>query len=170
MNEDDAKRVSETCICLAVQSASRAVGRRFDEAFRHLGLNNWQFSLLMALSRSEPPSMSAIASALATDRTTITANLKPLERRGLVEVMQIDPDRRLRRVRLTSSGRDLLTEAVACWEQVNSDLLERLGDVDLKALRAGLLSVVGSARLDATGDHSSMRVPISTTRWGGIMK
>lgn len=141
MDQNDAKRVSDACICLAVQSAGRAVGRRFDEAFRPLGLNNWQFSLLMVLSQPEPPTMGTIAGQLATDRTTITANLKPLERRGLVEVIQVDPDRRLRRVRLTSSGRALLAEALTCWERVNADVLRRLGDLDVETLRAGLISM-----------------------------
>lgn len=141
MNEDDAKRVSEACICLAVQSAGRAVGRRFDEAFRHLGLTNWQFSLLMALSRPEPPTIGSIAGQIGTDRTTITANVKPLERRGLVQVIQVDPDRRLRRVRLTITGRALLEEALSCWERVNIAELRRLGDRDVESLRAGLVSM-----------------------------
>ena len=144
MNDDKARQLRDDCICLAVQSAARAVGRRFDEAFRHLGLNNWQFSLMMVLSGSEPPTVSGIAGQLATDRTTITANLKPLERRGLVEVVQIDPDRRVRRVRLTASGRDLLAAALACWERANADVLERLGDVDRQTMRAGLLSLAAS--------------------------
>ena len=68
----------------ARQRAARALARRFDAAFRPLGLTSGQFSLLMSLNRPEPPTMGAVAALLAMDRTTLTAALKPLERRGLV--------------------------------------------------------------------------------------
>ena len=73
--------VRDACLCLHVQRAARALARRFDEAFRPLELTNGQFSLLMALNRPNPPPMGAVAALLAMDRTTLTAALKPLERR-----------------------------------------------------------------------------------------
>ena len=76
--------VRDACLCLHVQRAARALGRRFDEAFRPLDLTNGQFSLLMSLNRPQPPSIGSVASLLAMDRTTLTAALKPLVRRGLV--------------------------------------------------------------------------------------
>ena len=78
-------QVRDTCLCLHLQRAARAVARRFDEALRPLGLTSGQFSLLMSLNRPEPPTIGRVAGVLAMDRTTLTANLKPLERRGLVE-------------------------------------------------------------------------------------
>src|ERR687883_443751 len=80
-------RVRDTCLCLHAQRAARALARRFDDALRPLDLTNGQFSLLMALNRPEPAGIGAIASLLAMDRTTLTAALKPLQRRGLVEVL-----------------------------------------------------------------------------------
>src|SRR5690606_30297696 len=82
--------VRDTCLCLHAQRAARALARRFDDALRPLGLTNGQFSLLMALNRPEPPPMGPVATVLAMDRTTLTAALKPLERRGLVAV-EADP-------------------------------------------------------------------------------
>src|SRR5919206_2876829 len=86
--------VRDTCLCLHAQRAARALARRFDEALRPLGLTNGQFSLLMALNRPEPAGMGAVASLLAMDRTTLTAALKPLARRGLLEVRRDPEDRR----------------------------------------------------------------------------
>ncbi len=77
-------QVRDTCLCLHVQRAARALARRFDEALRPHGLTSGQFSLLMSLNRPEAPNMGSVASLLAMDRTTLTAALKPLERRGLV--------------------------------------------------------------------------------------
>src|SRR5213079_2528430 len=72
--------VRDTCLCLHLQRAARAVARRFDELMRPAGLTSGQFSLLMSLNRPEPPTMRAVAELLAMDRTTLTANLKPLAR------------------------------------------------------------------------------------------
>ncbi len=73
-------RVRDSCLCLHVQRAARALARRFDEALRPVGLTNGQFSLLMALNRPDAPAMAVVAELLAMDRTTLTAALKPLER------------------------------------------------------------------------------------------
>jgi len=78
--------VRDCCLCLHVQRAARALARRFDDALRPFGLSNGQFSLLMSLNRPEPPGMASVANLLAMDRTTLTAALKPLERRGLVKI------------------------------------------------------------------------------------
>jgi hypothetical protein len=63
--------VRDTCLCLHVQRAARALARRFDEALRPVGLTNGQFSLLMSLNRPAPPAMGSVASLLAMDRTTL---------------------------------------------------------------------------------------------------
>src|ERR1700757_580612 len=85
--------VRDTCLCLHLQRAVRAVARRFDAAFRPLGLTSGQFSLLMSLNRPEPASIGDVSVLLATDRTTLTANLKPLVRRGLVVVGSDESDK-----------------------------------------------------------------------------
>src|ERR1700761_6029641 len=90
--------VRDTCLCLHAQRAARALARRFDEALRPVGLTSGQFSLLMSLNRPEPPRMGDVAALLAMDRTTLTAALKPLQRRGLVQVRVDAGDKRSRRL------------------------------------------------------------------------
>lgn len=107
--------VRDTCLCLHLQRAARAVARRFDEALRPVGLTNGQFSLLMSLNRPSPPTIGSVAALLAMDRTTLTASLKPLQRRGLLEVVVDAADRRQRRLRLTPDGQSLLAAAVPVW-------------------------------------------------------
>jgi DNA-binding MarR family transcriptional regulator len=114
-------KVRDTCLCLHVQRAARAVARRFDEALRPVGLTNGQFSLLMSLNRPEPPTISSVSSLLAMDRTTLTANLKPLERRGLVKVTVDEADRRSRRLLLTADGQDVLARAVPLWTAAQAE-------------------------------------------------
>lgn len=132
-------RVKDACLCLHVQRAARALARRFDEAFRRFDLTNQQFSLLMSLNRPEPPPMAPVADLLAIDRTTLTAALKPLERRGLVKVMRHPQDARSRVLKLTGKGKKLLEEAVPVWENAHAELdLKLQGDAEIlrNALKA----------------------------------
>jgi DNA-binding MarR family transcriptional regulator len=101
------------------------VGRRYDDALRPMRLTNGQFSLLMSLNRAEAPSIGSVAALLAMDRTTLTANLKPLERRGLVKVTVDAADRRSRLMSLTSAGRALLAAAIPLWKRAQT-MNERL--------------------------------------------
>lgn len=130
--------VRDRCLCLHLQRAARAIARRFDEALRPLGLNNGQYSLLMSLNRPEPPRISDLAAFLAMDRTTLTANTKPLARRGLLEIIPDERDRRSRRLRLTDAGRDLLVAAVPVWRATHDGIDRLLPDTDAAALRADL--------------------------------
>ncbi|MFN4090835.1 MAG: MarR family winged helix-turn-helix transcriptional regulator [Alphaproteobacteria bacterium] len=130
--------VRDSCLCLQVQRAARALARRYDDALRPLGLTSGQFSLLMSLNRPEPASMSSVAAVLAMDRTTVTANLKPLERRGLVRVVVADKDRRSRLMTLTPEGLALLATAVPVWDRVQAETARLLGEQGAAPLIAGL--------------------------------
>ena len=130
--------VRDCCLCLHVQRAARSLARRFDEVLRPFDLTNGQFSLLMSLNRPEPPAMGPVASLLAMDRTTLTAALKPLERRGLVKVSQDPSDRRSRILSLTSKGHKLLIRAVPVWEHAHHEVEQLLSNGDQNELRRSL--------------------------------
>ena len=74
------------------------------------------------------------------DRTTLTANLKPLERRGLVRIKADEADRRGRRLALTAEGRALLAEATPLWKR-HHVALERQLKRSADALRADLVAL-----------------------------
>lgn len=131
--------VRDACMCLHLQRAARSVARLYDEALRPLDLTNGQFSILMALNRPEPPAMGAVASLLALDRTTLTANLKPLARRGLASIEVDAKDRRSRRIALTVEGRALLSKALPIWSRTQAAVERLVSDaetvrVELRAL------------------------------------
>jgi DNA-binding MarR family transcriptional regulator len=131
-------RVRDACLCLHLQRAARALARRYDEALRPVGLTSGQFSLLMALNRPKAPTISQVSSLLAMDRTTLTAALKPLGRRGLATVAVDEADKRSRRVALTDTGRRLLAEAVPLWETTHGGVEALVSGPDPDALRAAL--------------------------------
>src|SRR4051812_15090997 len=135
--------VRDTCLCLHAQRAARALARRFDAELRPLDLTNGQFSLLMSLNRDKPAGMAPVASLLAMDRTTLTAALKPLERRGLVEVTTDPVDRRGRLLSLTLAGRRLLGRAMPIWKRTHAEIEGALDDGDPDRLRGDLRALSG---------------------------
>lgn len=130
------------CICLDLQRAARAVARRFDAAFRPLDLTNGQFSLLLALRWGGPNAMGRLAALLAMDRTTLTAALKPLERRGLVDVAVDAADRRSRRLSLTLKGQALLAAAIPIWDREHSAIDVLFGRDGPQRLHADLRALL----------------------------
>src|SRR6476646_9185446 len=127
--------VRDNCLCLHVQRAARGLARRFDDVFRPLGLTHGQFSLLMSLNRPEPPTIGRVAAVLAMDRTTLTANLKPLERRNLVQIHIDATDRRSRRLALTPAGLTLLAAALPVWRREHAALDQLVPGSDPDRLR-----------------------------------
>jgi DNA-binding MarR family transcriptional regulator len=130
--------VYDHCLCFAAQRAARALARRFDEALSPVGLTSGQFSLLTSLNRPEAPSMGSVAALLVMDRTTLTANLKPLEQRGWVEIAVDPADRRVRRLILTAAGRRVLQSALPIWQDVHGEIDRLMPAADGSTLRRSL--------------------------------
>lgn len=133
--------VRDACLCLHVQRAARALARRFDKGLRPVGLTNGQFSLMMSLNRAEPAGMAPVASLLGMDRTTLTAALKPLRRRGLVKITADRSGHRGRIVVLTPKGRRLLARAVPVWKSIHVELEALLPQGEPDRLRNNLRAI-----------------------------
>lgn len=138
--DEIAFHVRDSCLCLHVQRAARTLARHFDDAFRVLELTSGQFSLLMSLHAPQPAPMSVVAKLLGTDRTTLTAALKPLERRKLVRIVVDKADKRSRLLSLTKAGRTVLAQAVPIWEREHATLARKLKR-PAADLRADLLAL-----------------------------
>ena len=88
--------------------------------------------------------MGAVAELLAMDRTSLTANLKPLQRNDLV-VMAVDAsDRRIKRVALTAAGKRVLAEALPVWTLVHAEVDIGLAfrEASAATLRTGLAALI----------------------------
>ena len=139
--------VRDNCLCLHAQRAARVLARHFDEALRPFELTNGQFSLLMSLNRPQPPQMGPVASLLAMDRTTLTAAIKPLERRGLVKVQKDPSDRRSRILVLTEEGRELLARALPTWKNTHKEVENAAPAINWTTLRENLRAISLGASL-----------------------
>lgn len=89
----------------------------------------------MSLNRPQPATMKSVASLLAMDRTTLTAALKPLERRGLLTIAQDPDDGRSRLLELTPAGRQLLADAFPLWQQAHADIEKSFAPEQVDVLR-----------------------------------
>lgn len=114
------------CACFNLRRAARAVTQAYDEALRPSGIRATQFSVLAGLALEGSRTMTALADAMGMDRTTLTRNLKPLLKDGLVEMVE-GSDRRQRRVGLTGRGMEALERALPMWRRAQARVVDGLG-------------------------------------------
>jgi len=144
--------VRDTCLCLHVQRAARALARRFDAALKPVGLTNGQFSLLMSLNRPDAPgvpkaTVGSVAELLGMDRTTLTAAARILFDRGLLVLESEPEDKRSKVLKLTAEGRRVLAAAVPIWIREHKAIELGLGDGEANRLRQDLNVLAKEDRL-----------------------
>jgi DNA-binding MarR family transcriptional regulator len=125
------------CTCFNLRRAARTAGRFYDAVLAPIGLRNTQFSALAVLTQMGPTPISQLAEVMDMERTTLTRNLKPLEREGLVE-QTVGEDRRQRIVQLTRSGKSKYAKALTFWKEANESAGQALGATRTKRLLADL--------------------------------
>jgi DNA-binding MarR family transcriptional regulator len=130
-----------SCACLNLRKAARLVTRAYDEALKPGGLTPTQFSILAVLNLAGPVTISRLSEHLATERTTLTRNLKKLQERGLVKTASGE-DQRTRKAFVTDKGKQAFKESVPLWEKAQRDIVEKLGPAQWETLLGGLRQTV----------------------------
>jgi DNA-binding MarR family transcriptional regulator len=133
------QQAAVSCACQQVRMAARAVTRAYDQALRPSGLRSTQFTILVAASVAGGIPLHRLAKILGLERTTLTRNLAAIERKGLIEV--VDVDGRTRKVIVLPAGETLLTEALLLWDQAQERLREKLGEEGWSTLRDSLVEL-----------------------------
>ncbi|MBK0393797.1 MarR family winged helix-turn-helix transcriptional regulator [Ramlibacter algicola] len=141
MAERDVERAPHPCYSLAVRQAGRWITQLYDQHLAEVGLTSSQFGVLSHLDRLGPVGLAALAQAMVMDRTTLTRNLVPLERDGLVEIVPGQDDRRRKDLTLTPAGRDKLKAARPHWRSAQASFEKHFGAEDATALRSLLHAV-----------------------------
>lgn len=139
-----ARKIADECPGIRIRMASRVVTRIYDEALRPLGIQESQLSVLVAVAMfgEKGANIGALASVLVVDRTTLTRNLRPLERAGLVRVARSPEDARARIVLLTRAGERMIETAHPVWEKVQKQIAKALGAERVDAIRSRLDELV----------------------------
>lgn len=143
MAEREGARAPHPCYSLAVRQAGRWITQLYDQHLAEVGLTSSQYGVLSHLDRLGSVGVAVLAQAMVMDRTTLTRNLAPLERAGLVEIVPGEDDRRRRDLRLTSAGSDKLRAARPHWRRAQAAFEKHFGTEDAAALRALLQGVPG---------------------------
>jgi DNA-binding MarR family transcriptional regulator len=138
------REVVERCACHKVRMAARAVTRLYDDTLRSSGLRATQLSVLVAVGIDEAMSITALAKFMGMDRSTLTRNLSPLEKEGLIRV-GLEGWRRSRAVEMTKKGRSRLREALPLWEKAQQTLKRKLGDRKWDVIRGDLDDLIREA-------------------------
>ena len=114
----------------------------YDEALRPTGLRATQFTLLVATRVMGTTTINDLAKGLVMDRTTLTRNMKPLEKQGFIRIRPGKEDRREREVTLTRGGQEILSEALPLWESVQQSVVEALGKIRVTRLMKDLSATI----------------------------
>jgi DNA-binding MarR family transcriptional regulator len=119
------------------------MSRIYDEALSPVGLGSSQHTILAELARwtDQAPTLWELADALVMDRTTVTRNLRPLERDGYVTVLASEVDRRSKLVALTHAGKEKFAEARVFWLQAQKKFEQAFGSAQARLFRSQLLEI-----------------------------
>ena len=150
----DALPMPEDCNCLAFRQAARHVTQFYDQFLAPTGLRTTQFSILAKLRRLGPLTINALAGDLVMDRTTLGRNILPLEREGLIAVVQGSADRRSKELHLTDLGAARLRAAVKQWTRAQARFESVFGGKRASELRA-VLHTVAASDLGAVGENAA---------------
>lgn len=119
-------QIPAICMGMHIRRASRIITQVYDSALRPVGLVLNQFTLLVSIHLNESTSITRLAQELFTDQTTLTRNLKLLEKRGLVAI-EPGEDRRVKLVSLTVEGQAILARAIPLWETAQAEVIQNFG-------------------------------------------
>ncbi|MBD2840715.1 MarR family winged helix-turn-helix transcriptional regulator [Erythrobacter rubeus] len=121
---DSYAMIASQCHMLAARSRARKLTAVYEAAFAPLDLTGGQFSTLVAVAQSDGPAIRDLAEYLVMDRTTMSRALRPLERRGLIELQPDPDDLRSKSVVITPEGSALLDRAIPLWRQAQNSIEE----------------------------------------------
>ena len=142
------------CNATALRKASRRLTQLYDAALEPTGLRSTQFAILVELANwsTDSPTLAELADALATDRSSLGHNLRPLEREGFIVLREGAADRRRRYIALTAKGKGKCREGLRLWRVAQDRFEHVFGRSEAAALRATLLGIAHHERLAALTD------------------
>jgi len=126
------------CVGFRLRRATRKVSQIYDQALQPLDLTGAQFSLLSHLPRGRQVPVGQLAGELGTEASTLTRNLRPLQRRGLLALVDAPYDRRVKLVLSTKAGQALQAKAVPAWRSAREQLEGSIGAEAFEQLKQAL--------------------------------
>ncbi|CAH1650674.1 hypothetical protein BOSEA31B_10534 [Hyphomicrobiales bacterium] len=132
--------MAASCSGLAIRQAARRVTQIYDDALKGSGLSVAQIGLMAVIATNDDDRMAALAEQAGLDPSTLSRNLRALERDGLIEIATVEKDLRRRAVWLTEEGVRRLQTALPAWKTAQARVAEALPDDLLQRLEAANLA------------------------------
>ncbi|WP_426124267.1 MarR family winged helix-turn-helix transcriptional regulator [Pararhizobium sp. PWRC1-1] len=146
------RRMESDCPAFQARITARALTRYYNACFRTLGITAEQFSLLVGIGGSYEPTLAGLAARAGVDATTLSRNVKSLERSNFVH-SHGGRGRAGKRLILTDEGSQLMEESMAIWELARIRLAEALGEKTSSAV-ASVMSQLAVAAKNATSANN----------------
>ena len=135
----------QTCACLNLRKANRALTQFYDGFLRSTGIRSTQLPILATIASAGPQNISQLANLTLMDQSTLTRKLKLLKEKKLIRVRP-GKDKRVREVILTDKGAKLILEANPFWEEAQSRIAKELGQDQLQQLLSVSLATINATR------------------------
>jgi DNA-binding MarR family transcriptional regulator len=133
-----------SCLNFNIRKAMRAVSQHYDKIMAPSGLRATQFTILTVLNSTDSVTITELANYLVMERTTLTRNLKPLEKEGYLKIIPDIHDRRSRRIKITSSGEKIQKAAMPYWREAQEKMVSFMGKTNSKQFISDLQFVATS--------------------------
>ena len=117
----------KNCACFNVRKSARVITKHYDDALQSIELKPTQFTILAVLSSVDTITVTDLADFMILDRTTLTRNLRPLEKQGMIKT-EAGEDRRTRMISLSKKGLNKLEKAIPLWKQAQKDVTKYMGN------------------------------------------
>lgn len=141
------------CNLFFLRSAARAVNRQYAAVMKDCGLLPNQFSLLFILDKTGPLSITELAAKMQLDRTSMSRNLNPLNKQGLISIAE-EGWHRTRAVSLTAEGAAVLQKGMPLWRQAQREFAGHIGQADTAALMALLIKASSIPAQDSPASNA----------------
>jgi DNA-binding MarR family transcriptional regulator len=142
-SEARVEQYESICVAFNLRKSSQVVSRVYAREMQGSPIRGPLFALMMIIHKRGPASITTLASDIGLDRTTLTRNLKPLEKKGLIRIRQVSANRK--EVTILPEGEVALRHATACWRKAQNKVVNELGEERWARMREDLSAVMALA-------------------------
>ncbi len=122
------------CLCTLIRKVGRIATRNYDNLLKPCGIKITQFSLLANIARNPATTVSELAELLSMDQTTVSRNIRVLEKSGYIRFEGEMTDHRIKRIQISDLGVSKMNEARPLWEQAQLEMQRVLGRENIEVM------------------------------------
>ncbi len=130
----DARALAETCPGALSRLAARRITQFLDRELTPAGISAAQLALMAQIAAAEDDTLGALAERSGLEQSTLSRNLRTLEKDGLIEIAAVETDLRRRAAWLTETGARKLEAAIPLWRKAQAKLARSIAPTVIQRL------------------------------------